>query len=105
MTQGELRAEFEGYTGLESFVASPENYNEPYDTRSYEAGYQACNAKRQEEMARDKALLRECAKELNDIHIHSKEPFTSHKWLFYAHDVSGKVLEKLAILGITVGEE
>ena len=80
-----LRQEFEAWSSGRDLVGAYSPWS----------AYQACNAKHQEEMARDKALLRECAKELRDIHIHSKEPFTSHEWLFYAHDVSGKILEKL----------
>ena len=81
MTQDELRAEFEAW------LDAPNNswLDDPLSVGyiQWEA-YQACNAKRQEELARDKALLRECLEAMQC-------PIKSQQ-----------MLEKLATLGITV---
>jgi hypothetical protein len=60
MTNDELRQEFEEWYGSKPEQDKWGNYELPLPQARWEA-YQACNAKRQEEMARDKALLRECA--------------------------------------------
>jgi hypothetical protein len=62
MTQDELMTEFEKFF-IDNLDTKFQNLLLDY----FSGGYQACNAKRQEEMARDKALLRECADIVNTV--------------------------------------
>jgi hypothetical protein len=69
MTNDELRQEFDAWAVEHNmfgdFPCADNDFQDVYEAdlarTAFYAGYMACNAKRQEEMARDKALLRECA--------------------------------------------